>query len=260
MRTIVKRLSYANVAMTLALVFAMTGGAYAAKKYLITSTKQISPSVLKSLQGKTGHAGTAGAQGPQGPQGPAGSTGAKGETGPEGKPGKDGKDGKEGLKGDTGEAGMCSKGNLECKLSSGTTLTGAWGTSGEGTSLVQISFPLRVSPAPTVLIPREQLGFTYAFVLKDGSAEVYGPHSNPETLEQFEEDVSAYNAACPGNVGEPKAAPGFLCIYEGKLEGSITNPTENASKAEEANEFGLVLPFVVGSKSSLRGSWAVTAK
>jgi hypothetical protein len=33
-----KRLTYANVAMTLALVFAMTGGAYAAKHYLITST------------------------------------------------------------------------------------------------------------------------------------------------------------------------------------------------------------------------------
>jgi hypothetical protein len=32
-------MSYANVAATMALVFAMTGGAYAAKKYVITSTK-----------------------------------------------------------------------------------------------------------------------------------------------------------------------------------------------------------------------------
>lgn len=46
-----KRLTYANVAMTLALVFAMSGGAYAAKKYVISSTKQIKPSVLKQLQG-----------------------------------------------------------------------------------------------------------------------------------------------------------------------------------------------------------------
>ena len=36
------------VIATIALVFAMSGGAYAAKKYLISSTKQISPSVLKS--------------------------------------------------------------------------------------------------------------------------------------------------------------------------------------------------------------------
>jgi hypothetical protein len=34
-----KRLSYANVAMTLALVFAMSGGAYAARRFVITSTK-----------------------------------------------------------------------------------------------------------------------------------------------------------------------------------------------------------------------------
>jgi hypothetical protein len=34
-----KRLSYANVVMTLALVFAMTGGAYAARRFVITSTK-----------------------------------------------------------------------------------------------------------------------------------------------------------------------------------------------------------------------------
>ena len=58
-----KRLTYANVAMTLALVFAMTGGAYAANKYLITSTKQISPKVLKSLKGATGTNGAAGPAG-----------------------------------------------------------------------------------------------------------------------------------------------------------------------------------------------------
>jgi len=51
------RVTYANVTATLALLFAMTGGAYAAKAYLITSTKQIKPSVLKSLQGKAGAKG-----------------------------------------------------------------------------------------------------------------------------------------------------------------------------------------------------------
>ena len=38
---------------TLALIFAMSGGAYAASHYLITSTKQIKPSVLGHLKGKT---------------------------------------------------------------------------------------------------------------------------------------------------------------------------------------------------------------
>ena len=45
-----KRLTYANVAATLALVFSMTGGALAAKHYLINSTRQINPKVLKKLK------------------------------------------------------------------------------------------------------------------------------------------------------------------------------------------------------------------
>jgi hypothetical protein len=69
------KLSYANVAATLALVFSMTGGAMAAHHYLITSTKQISPKVVKALKGKTGKTG------PAGPQGPAGSPGAPGAPG-----------------------------------------------------------------------------------------------------------------------------------------------------------------------------------
>ena len=43
-------MTYANVAATLALVFAMSGGAPAANHYLITSTNQISPKVLKELK------------------------------------------------------------------------------------------------------------------------------------------------------------------------------------------------------------------
>jgi hypothetical protein len=42
-------LTYANVTATLALVFAMSGGALAAKHYLLSSTKQISPKVLEGL-------------------------------------------------------------------------------------------------------------------------------------------------------------------------------------------------------------------
>jgi hypothetical protein len=76
-----KHLTYANVAVTLALVFAMSGGALAAQHYLITSTKQIKPSVLKQLRGRTG------AKGPQGKPGAAGSSGTPGVAGPPGTPG-----------------------------------------------------------------------------------------------------------------------------------------------------------------------------
>jgi len=79
-----KRLSYANVAATLALVFSMTGGAVAANNYLISSTKEIKPSVLKKLKGKTGKTGKTGAAGAAGKEGAPGKEGAAGKEGPAG--------------------------------------------------------------------------------------------------------------------------------------------------------------------------------
>ncbi len=75
------RITYANVAATLALVFSMSGGALAATHYLITKKTQISPKVLKELKG---NAGARGATGATGATGPAGASGATGATGPAG--------------------------------------------------------------------------------------------------------------------------------------------------------------------------------
>jgi hypothetical protein len=60
------------IVATLALAAALGGTAVAASHYLITSTSQISPKVLKRLHGARGPEGWEGAQGPMGPQGPAG--------------------------------------------------------------------------------------------------------------------------------------------------------------------------------------------
>lgn len=76
-----RSLNYANVTATLALVFSMSGGALAANHYLISSTKQIKPSVLKSLKGNAGANGAPGAAGPTGPVGPSGSAGSQGKEG-----------------------------------------------------------------------------------------------------------------------------------------------------------------------------------
>lgn len=123
------RLTYANVVATLALVFAMSGGALAATHYLITSKKQISPKVLKELKGNAGAAGGAGA---------AGAAGA---------PGKEGAAGKEGTNGNTGTNGEsvlvkgvnpgaeCKEGGSEFKVGSGTATYACNGAKGkEGTA------------------------------------------------------------------------------------------------------------------------------
>ena len=78
------RLRFANVTATLALVLAMSGGALAAGHYLISSTRQISPAVLKKLHGARGARGAVGLIGPVGPQGPTGEQGGKGRVGPPG--------------------------------------------------------------------------------------------------------------------------------------------------------------------------------
>jgi hypothetical protein len=72
-------------ALTLvALLAVMTGTGYAAGRYIITNTNQVSPKVLKQLRG---HVGPRGAQGAAGAQGSQGATGGQGPAGPQGAPG-----------------------------------------------------------------------------------------------------------------------------------------------------------------------------
>jgi hypothetical protein len=114
-----RRLSYANVSATLALVFSMSGGALAANHYLISSAKQINPTVLKKLKGASGKAGAPGAQG---------AAGAAGAAGKEGAPGKEGVPGKTGERGpsDVWQAGgESSNPPLTLSLPAGTYLVQA---------------------------------------------------------------------------------------------------------------------------------------
>jgi uncharacterized low-complexity protein len=233
-----KRFTYANVAMTLALVFAMTGGAYAARKYLITSTKQISPKVLAQLKSTKG-AGPDGQQGPQGPQGAPGTNGAPGKDGAQGPkgdpgtPGTPGKDGENGLDGTNGENGVCSVSNPVCEAPVGTTLVGAWSfnTINVAHPSATISFGLKLA--------KEPLGVVY--------------------IDAFAEPTEE----CPGSVGKPEAKEGYLCIYiNGNKTVNVTPPSiQHGSFGVGDLTSGAVVSMVpenVAEESVGRGTWAVT--
>ena len=187
-----KRFTYANVTATLALVFAMTGGAYAAGHYLINSTGQINPKVLKSLKGK---AGSPGAAGPQGPQGPAGAAGA-GTPGPQGTAGAEGKEGKEGHEGKQGQPGAPGpEGNIKKTLPSGATETGTW------------SYDLPTSEGE----PEGGAPISFAIPLEKPLDETHVHYVKSEAPEPPE--------ACKGTPEAPTAAKGNLCVYEAHSSG-----------------------------------------
>jgi hypothetical protein len=231
------RFGIPGVIAVMALVFAMVGGAYAAKKYVITSTGQIKPSVLKSLQGKAGPPGAPGSKGDTGAPGSKGDTGSQGKEGPAGPAGGPGSAGPEGPEGSPWTAGGT--------LPSESTLTGVWGDpvgGPTGQHNYSISFPIRLADVPEpVLVKRNQ------------------------------EEVAN---KCPGRGpegNEPLAEPGFLCVYAMAEENVSNAPAPSFYGLFElfagewyvepgASTVGTTLHILCSATCQFAGNWAVTAE
>jgi hypothetical protein len=213
-----------------ALVAALTGGAYAASGALTSKQKK---EVQKIAQTEAKKVAKAGPQGPAGPKGDTGSQGAKGDNGAPGAKGDTGSQGVVGTPGAPGKEG--SPWTAGGVLPTGQTLVGNWayGLSGPEQSplTASVSFGIPLAAAPTV-----------HYVATEGEEA----------------------AACPGSATAPKAAAGQLCVYQGV---AVNNPgTFNAgfTEATLANS-GVTLffnPIQEGATfkpSFMAGTWAVTA-
>jgi len=196
-------ISFVGLIAALALVLAMGGGAWAAKRYLIQSTNQISPSVLKQLKGKRGPAGP---QGLVGPQGPIGQPGPKGDPGPPGE---------KGLNGSSVSIAKLNPGDTNCKEGgtkftvSGVTPTFAcngspWTDEGTLPSEATETGMWSVGTTPGGP-PQQYLSIGFAIPLEEPIEE-----ANVHYIETEGEDATD----CPGDVEHPAAAPEQLCLYQ----------------------------------------------
>jgi hypothetical protein len=268
------RFTYANVASTFALVFAMSGGALAAKHYLLTSTSQIKPSVLTALKGRSGPHGATGATGAQGPAGPtgpqgtagAGTAGAAGANGtsvtsgvlPSGNAScKEGGsefvsasgktfacNGAKGKEGPAGPEGVCS--TSSCVLPAGTTETGVWGT---GTPLAK-----KASTGGTGLAIPISFPIPLANEVKGSNVHIFEGETIP--------------AGCTGEVVEGivthlGAESGSFCVYvrfntELPASGLETFDPE-AAEPGTGRSGTLLVNTIIGEEGALAfGTWAVT--
>src|ERR1700677_4587321 len=231
-RAIRKHLTPSMAIAMLALVFAATGGAFAASGHgggsgSATATAAKSKAKSKPKAGARGPAGPKGATGATGPAGPAGTAGAKGETGAAGAAGAQGTLGEKGENGAVGPQGP--KGNKRTNGTNGTigftktlpaeeTETGAWSISGN-------------HQESQLIISAVSFSIPLAAALDNNHVYYVG-------VEEVEQHTAP--AECPGTVAEPKAAAGYLCVYEKLSFGFEVRPNTTTAFVKITSPGGLL--------------------
>ena len=277
-----------GVIAIIALVFALTGGAFAAtsgtgngngggrgnqknSSRLLAGTSKAKSKTKAGPRGPAGKNGTngtngaPGATGPAGPAGPAGTAGGTGPAGGSGETGPQGPAGPTGPQGPEGKQGVIHPGKPVGSpepLPEKATETGSWSLSvGEAEADnvdTSISFTIPLATA----LPAEDVHYV-----------------NEEGKEEVTFNGSAFEAVatsdCPGTTAEPAASPGNLCVYQqdvpipavreekGIAENFIypSDAKGDAFLPEGAATTGAIVGLVRGENVPIfaYGTWAVTA-
>jgi Collagen triple helix repeat (20 copies) len=265
----------------LALVFAMAGGALAAKGALTgKQKKEVAKIAQKEAKKYAGKNGKNGATGPAGPAGPAGAAGSKGDKGDPGTNGSNGSNGTNGnsvkVVGNASEAECPAGGKLYevegsgaknkvCNgetgftetLPSEKTETGTWASGAVELELgtveaaaVPVSFNIPL--AAGTQIP--------AHAIQNCGELEEALQSGCETANKGSEE-----AGCTGTVAEPTAPAGVLCVYTAATAGAkaaifnIIPSNTNARPEHRAGPYGAVILLGETSEGGF-GTWAVTAE
>lgn len=240
------------VVAVIALIVVLGGTAFAASGGLTSKQKKEVKKIAKSFQGK----------GPTGPQGPAGANGTNGANGKDGAPGAPGTPGAPGAPGksvvseEVAPGSDCEAGGYSFEVEGSNeenfVCNGTDGSGGGGSQ--------------TVLAPGETETGAWAFSTPPNSMALaaitypFALPSNPTEPPLLIEPGGESTTECPGSASEPKALPGYVCVYETNtsgLEHNWYNPiaTPNGEKTGIVMEFGNT-----GAASGWGfGSWAATA-
>lgn len=262
-----------------ALVAALSGGAYAASGGLTGKQKKEVTKIAKKYAGKPG---APGAQGPAGPGGPKGDTGSGGSAGAAGvSPAGTNFTGEKTVgsvtckEGGTEYEGATT--NLVCNGKKGPqgtsgftetlppnkTETGVWGSflTEDGTEAgdrryFPISFPIPLAKAPEAIYVGPTESNKPGCPGRGGAKD---PEETPETLPATGE----YNPTIP------RADPGKLCVYAEYMEEATVNGEvfltsyyeESWGYKPGASQVGTTLGIVCGGTFCIaNGTWAVTAE
>jgi hypothetical protein len=229
------RLGVPGVIAIMALVLAMAGGAWAAKKYVITSTNQIKPSVLKKLTGAAG------------PAGPAGAAGAKGDAGANGVS----------VTSVAATPAECPAGGTKFTSASGTSkaCNGEEGEEGpEGSPWVVGQIPSGKTIQGTwVIPPATAAGSNESFF---AAVSTVIPIGGTEPIAVFKAPNPPF---CPeGTAAEPKPGfPGALCVFVAEST-NLGDPANGFSKLTASHGGAVVaLQSVAAGAVKAYGSWAM---